>query len=71
MLAVIGAIDPPSRQTNASKRVFLTRIFLGFRSLYPSFFHAAITPRPLAGLIKTMETIGTIEEAIPIIALVI
>ena len=68
MLTVFWAINPLPKRTNAPKKRFSTRTFLGLSNLDPSLFNAPRTLRPRTGFGKTIKTIGAIEKIIVIVA---
>ena len=69
MLAILKAIDPFPRQTNAPKKKSSTGTLLGFKRLNSSLLNASRTSRRWIGLGKTIITIIVIEKAVVIVAL--
>ena len=68
MFAVFGAINPSLKRINAPRKRFSTKTFPNPKSLNPSFFNVLRITRTLIGLGRTIGTIGTIEEAVAIMA---
>ena len=70
MFAAFKTMNLPSKQTIIPRRRFLTRIFLGLRNLDHNLFNALRRLRFLTSLKRTIKTIGAIEEADVIMALI-
>ena len=71
MLTVLRTINPPSKQTNTSKKRLLNKIFPSLKNLDSSLFNASKTPKSLTDLKKIIGIISAIKQVVVIVAFII